>query len=51
MEWIESLAIRAPLADLALPGLATAMALAGLVYWILGAMLVHEETVVSRVRL
>ena len=51
VEWIEGLAIRAPLADLALPGLATAMALAGLVYWILGAMLVREEVVVSRVRL
>jgi purine-cytosine permease-like protein len=51
VEWIEGLSIRAPLADLALPGLATAMALAGLVYWILGAMLVREETVVSRVRL
>ena len=51
VEWIEGLAIRAPLADLALPGLATAMVLAGLVYWILGAMLVREEVVVSRVRL
>jgi hypothetical protein len=51
VEWIEGLAVRAPLADLALPGLATAMVLAGLTYWVLGRMLVREEVVVSPVRL
>jgi cytosine/uracil/thiamine/allantoin permease len=51
VEWIEGLAVRAPLADLALPGLATAMVMAGLIYWVLGRMLVREEVVVSPVRL
>jgi purine-cytosine permease-like protein len=51
VEWIEGLAVRAPLADLALPGLATAMVLAGLIHWVLGRMLVREEIVVSPVRL
>jgi purine-cytosine permease-like protein len=51
VEWIEGLAVRAPFAGLALPGLATAMVLAGLMYWILGGILVREEVVVSPVRL
>jgi cytosine/uracil/thiamine/allantoin permease len=51
VEWIEGLVVRGPLADLALPGLATAMVLAGLIYWVLGRMLVREEVVVSPVRL
>ncbi len=51
VEWIEGLAFRAPLDDLALPGLITSILLAGLAYWIMGRMMVREEVVVSHVRL
>jgi cytosine/uracil/thiamine/allantoin permease len=51
VEWIEGLPFTALFENLTLPGLATAMVLAGLVYWIVGGVLVREEVVVSRVRL
>ncbi len=51
VEWIEGLAFRAPLDDVALPGLITSIVLAGLAYLIMGRMMVREEVVVSHVRL
>ena len=51
VEWIEGLAFRAPLATWPSLAWSPPWLLAGLVYWIMGAMLVREEVVVSRVRL